>query len=222
MTPIQLSPAILAKYPDIQLGCIECKVRVEAGSDALWEEIDLWCRKMETGMEVADVNQQPAIAGTRAAYKALGKEPSRYRPSAEALSRRVVKGKGLYRVHNVVDLLNLVSLKSGYSIGGWDADRIEGTARLDIGTDAPYAAIGRGDLNIEFLPAFFDARGAFGTPTSDSERTMVRPETTRFLMVIYAFGHAAGLEAAMAEGLRLLQAHGHATDIEHQIITPDT
>ena len=84
-------------------------------------------------MEPLDIRNIPAIADTRIAYKALGKDPARYRPSAEALSRRAVQGKGLYQVSNVVDLLNLVSLRSGFSIGGWDADRIEGPAVLGVG-----------------------------------------------------------------------------------------
>jgi DNA/RNA-binding domain of Phe-tRNA-synthetase-like protein len=99
------------------------------------------------------------------------------------LLRRVFKGKGLYQVNNVVDLLNLTSVKSGFSIGGYDVGKIEGEIQLSIGkAGEPYKAIGRGELNIEFLPTFRDQKGPFGSPTSDSVRTMITPKTEQFLM----------------------------------------
>jgi DNA/RNA-binding domain of Phe-tRNA-synthetase-like protein len=101
----------------------------------------------------------------------------------------VVKNKGLYQVNNVVDVLNLVSITTGFSIGGYDCDKIEGKVVMGIGAASePYEGIGRGRLNIEFLPTFRDEKGAFGTPTSDSERTAVTQNTKRFLMVIIDFG----------------------------------
>jgi len=87
------------------------------------------------------------------------------------------------------DVLNFVSITTGYSIGGYDNDKIAGNISFGIGTAAdPYEGIGRGRLNIEFLPTFRDEKGAFGTPTSDSERTAVSLSTKRFLMIIIDFG----------------------------------
>ncbi len=214
MNSIVISPEILLACPDIALGCIASRIEVADSSAELLSRIDARCQAMAASMTVEHIHQNPAIADTREAYKALGKEPSRYRPSAEALMRRVLQGKGLYQVSNVVDLLNLVSIQHGFSIGGWDADHIDGPMTLGIGrADEPYTSIGRGDLNIEFFPVFRDAQGAFGTPTSDSERTMVRPETRRFLMVFYAFGGRNGLETAMKEAVELLQTFAHGTEI---------
>ncbi len=219
MNHILLSPEILQACPDMQLGCIQCRIQVQDSSAELLARIDARCQAMAGQMTVEQIHQIPAIADTRNAYKALGKEPSRYRPSAEALMRRVLQGKGLYQVSNVVDLLNLVSIRYGYSIGGWDVDRIEGTMTLGIGrADEPYTSIGRGDLNIEFFPVFRDARGAFGTPTSDSERTMVRPETSNFLMLFYAFGGSAGLDPAMQDAVALLTEFASATHLETLIL----
>ena len=124
--------------------------------------------------ETADsIKQQPAIAATREAYRRLGKDPSRYRPSAEALRRRLLRGLELYKIDTLVDLINLVSLRTGYSIGGFDADKIQGTDLcLGVGrAGEPFEGIGRGTLNIEGLPVFRDAVGGIGTPTSDNERT---------------------------------------------------
>lgn len=221
MITISISPEMQAACPDLRLGCIDCRIVVADSSPALLALIDARCQSMVATMSVEGIHENRPIADTREAYRVLGKEPSRYRPSAEALMRRVLQGKGLYQVSNVVDLLNLVSIRHGYSIGGWDAAQISGAMTLGIGrAQEPYPSIGRGDLNIEFFPVFRDAQGAFGTPTSDSARTMVRPETTHFLMVFYAFGGLQGLQAAMDDAVALLQAFAQATEIETQIL-PD-
>lgn len=149
----------------------------------------------------------------------MGKEPSRYRLSAEALARRVLSGKGLYKVCNVVDLLNLISLETGYSIGGYDADQIQGEIRLGKGQkDEAYQAIGRGALNIENLPVCRDALGAFGNPTSDSVRTMVQANTKNFLMIFFHFGTADDMGSLLQRCQHLLQRYAQAEDIQHQII----
>jgi DNA/RNA-binding domain of Phe-tRNA-synthetase-like protein len=170
-------------------------------------------------METAAISKIPTIAATRKGYKALGKDPARYRPSAEALLRRVVKGKGLYKINNVVDLLNLVSISTGFSIGGYDADKIEGDVELSVGeVNEPYEGIGRGILNIEGLATFRDKKDAFGTPTSDSVRTSVTDDTTRFLMVFLDYGGLDELEKAIELGVDFLKRFGNASGIEIEII----
>ena len=118
----------------------------------------------------------------------MGKDPARYRPSAEALLRRVLQGKGLYEINNVVEIINLTSITSGFSIGGYDTDKISGDILFNKGkTDEPYEAIGRGNINIEGLPVFYDALGPFGSPTSDSTRTMITEDTGKILLIIISF-----------------------------------
>jgi DNA/RNA-binding domain of Phe-tRNA-synthetase-like protein len=219
MTPLHISPEIRTSCTELVLGCIQCQVDVDASTPELLAEIELCCANIAATLTVEGIHGMKAIADTREGYKALGKEPSRYRPSAEALLRRVVQGKGLYHVNNVVDLLNLVSITAGFSIGGWDCDLIEGEATLGIGrADELYVTIGRGEMNIEFFPVFRDAIGPFGTPTSDSERTMVRPETENFLMVFYAFGGEPGLSEAMQQAEDLLRRFANAREIQTSII----
>lgn len=219
MKTIEIEDELRKVCPDIALGCIEAEVTVETNTPDLTSYIAGELEQLGAELELVQVNQRPAIAATRAAYKACGKEPSRYRPSAEALTRRLVQGKGLYQINNVVDLLNLLSARTGYSIGGWDLDQIEGTAHLGIGREnEPYQAIGRGELNIENLPTFRDDQGAFGTPTSDSQRTQVKPETKRFLMVIYAFGGGGGLKDSIREGIALLEKFANAQNIDSRIL----
>jgi DNA/RNA-binding domain of Phe-tRNA-synthetase-like protein len=187
---IAVSETLRSADPKLQLGLLLAEVQIAPRGEALDQTIEAACTAFRARETPDSIKTWPSIRDARQVYKALGKDPSRYRPSAEALLRRVVSGKSLYRINNAVDLLNLVSLESGYSIGGYDADAIEGPIRLERGAADPYEAIGRGNLNVEGLPVLYDARGPFGSPTSDSTRTMVGPETRRFLWVLFGFGAA--------------------------------
>jgi len=219
MVPISISKEVKEKCPQLQLGCIECNLIVTKNYPELLELINNELTILQNKLQVEDIAQIPSIQSSRIGYKSLGKDPARYRLSAEALLRRVVKGKGLYQVNNVVDLLNLTSVKSGFSIGGYDVEKINGNVILGIGkANEPYEAIGRGDLNIEFLPTFRDDLGAFGSPTSDSTRTMVTPQTKRFLMPIFNFGNHDNLEATMTDAIFLLEKFASSTQIESQVI----
>lgn len=194
--------------PSANLGLVRVKIRVQPANKALLDEIANISRSKEGQLSTEVIHQIAALKATRKAYKTFGKDPSRYRPSAEALLRRVNSGKGLYQVNNVVDALNLFSIKTGYSIGGYDFEKIEGAIQWGIGKkEEPYEAIGRGALNIEGLPVLRDQKGAFGSPTSDSTRTMVTPTTTEFLAVLFGFEPAVDL-AIVAEALKdLLLTH---------------
>lgn len=130
-----------------------------------------------------------AIQSTRKVYRLCGKDPSRYRPAAEALLRRILQGKDLYQIDTLVDLINLASIAYGYSIGGFDADLFKGdTLTLGIGKEGePYKGIGRGIINIAGLPIYRDAIGGVGTPTSDNERTKITLNTTHLVVLINGY-----------------------------------
>ncbi len=196
MKNIILSDEIKAAAPGLKVIQIEAEVSNTPTNDELWEELCDVERKMATTLTVPDINRRPGIAATRMAYKACGKDPNRYRPSNEQLSRRVVQGKGLYRLTTLVDIINLVSLKAGYSIGGFDADHIEGEdVILGIGRhEEPYCGIGRGPLNIEGLPVYRDSIGGIGTPTSDEERTKLSESTTHIMMLVNVYGEEMPVE----------------------------
>ncbi len=183
-----VSESIKIKLPETRLGLISCRVKVIATPPGLLAHIKNEIQQIQSRLKIEDVSQTGLIKQTKEAYRILGKDPSRYRPSAEALTRRIVQGKGLYQVNNLVDLLNLVSVMTGFSIGGYDEEMITGPSELDTGKEnEPYQAIGRGDLNIHLLPVLRDQEGPFGSPTSDSRRTMVRDSTRQFLMVFFDF-----------------------------------
>jgi DNA/RNA-binding domain of Phe-tRNA-synthetase-like protein len=165
-------------------------------------------RQTESKFVISDINKMPAIESTRNAYKLAGNDPSRYRPSAESLLRRIVKKMGLNSINNIVDLLNIISIKTGFSIGGYDFDKIEGNIEFGIGRKSEhYIGIGRGILNIDYLPVLRDNKGAFGNPTSDSERTMINSNTNNILFVFYDFGKHDFLKPILEYTSELVKYH---------------
>jgi len=185
---IGFSYEIKALLPRLKLGILTASAVVGESPAGLKEELNRIITDLENELDAQVIRDMPPVNAAKEAYKVLGKDPNRYRPAAESLLRRVSNGKGLFRINNVVDSLNLVSLKTGFSICGYDLDKTEGDIQLGMGKmNEPYDGIGRGKLNIENLPVFRDGRGAFGTPTSDSVRTLIDEHTTNLLMLVPAF-----------------------------------
>ncbi len=218
---ILFDPEILAVAPQLTIITIEASVENPATSDALWKELLAEGERIKSAYDMPMINKRPGIAATRQAYKALGKEPNRYRPSSEALCRRLVKGMDLYRTSTLIDLINLLSVRSGYSIGGFDSDKIEGdTLRLGAGREGEkFEAIGRGLLNIAHLPIYRDAVGGIGTPTSDEERTKLSDNTRHLLMCINIYGEELPVQDTIDLATLLLTRHANATDIKINIIS---
>ena len=215
MRKITISDELAGKVSELQLSCILCDVVPVTVNVQLWDEIQQKINEIASTISIEQISQLPAISASRKAYKACGKDPARYRLSAEALLRRVVNRNELYQINNVVDALNLVSISTGFSIGGYDDDKIEGDVVFGIGQPGePYFGIGRGELNIEGMPVFRDAIGAFGTPTSDSERTSVSLETKRFLMIIIDYAATSRLAEATDFAKDLLVKYAQAVNIE--------
>ena len=217
---ITILDELVAKVPELQLSCIYCDVVPAQVNEQLWELILIKINEIASTISVEQISQIPAISASRKAYRACGKDPARYRLSAEALLRRVVNRNELYQINNVVDALNLVSISTGFSIGGYDADKIEGDIFFGIGrAGEPYSGIGRGELNIEGMPVFRDNIGAFGTPTSDSERTSVSLKTKRFLMIIIDYAASPKLAEATGFAKELLEKYTQATNFDIKTIS---
>jgi DNA/RNA-binding domain of Phe-tRNA-synthetase-like protein len=215
MVNISISTELKEHCPKLRLYCIESDVLVSESDAKLTSEIADRIKQINESLVIEEICKLPAIEASRKAYKACGKDPARYRLSAEALLRRVVSGKDLYQINNVVDQLNLVSISTGFSIGGYDAGQIQGKISFGVGRpDEPYSGIGRGELNIENLPVFRDEIGAFGTPTSDSVRTEVTDQTKRFLMILIDFGSDNQLEVAAQMAIDLLNKYCFASNSE--------
>ncbi len=222
MINIKIDNRIQEACPEVRIGLINALVVNEPTCDELWAEIEGAAREITQQYELLQINQRPAIAATRHLYKALGKDPSRYRVSSEALCRRIIRGLGIYRLTTLIDVVNLVSIKSGYAISGLDGDRIEGdTLTMSVGTaDDVYNGIGRGVLNIEGMPVYRDAVGPIATPTSDEERTKFTEQTVNAQININAFAPEMPLEQAVDWMAHLLRKYAHATSVETAIYNP--
>lgn len=216
MIKISVSEEFKAACPHFKGAALFASITNSAHHPMLWQEISAFETWFRSHYKIEDINKRPTIQATREGYKATGKDPNRYRPAAEALCRRVLRGLPLYEVSTAVDLINLLSLESGYSIGGFDADKFEGDSLvLGIGKkDEPYEGIGRGELNIEGMPVYRDAIGGVGTPTSDNERTKLSEESTHLLMIINSYSGEEGLEEAVSEAIRLLTLYIGASDVQ--------
>ena len=205
---IVVSDEIKDKLPDLHLGVMEIEVDTRPAVQGLKDMLEGRAKELEQELTPEIIREMDTVKANKDAYRKLGKDPNRYRPASESLLRRVANGKGLYMINNVVDILNLISIDTGYSICGYDADKISGDIVLGVGEkDEPYEGIGRGTLNIEKLPVFRDDAGAFGTPTSDSVRTMVTEDTSRFLMIIIAFGDEVKLKETMERSVDLYRKY---------------
>jgi len=192
---VTIDAELKRKCPKAALGCVTAQVESPASPEALIAELQSCEQAILRLPEPRSVLESPQILATRAAYKALGKDPARYRGSAEALLRRVIAGKGLPQINAVVDIINLVSVESRLPIGLYDLAHVQGEIVFRAGhAGETYKGIGKYDLNLEDLPVFCDALGPHGSPTSDSERTMVTSDTKHVLAVIISFGGEAQLD----------------------------
>lgn len=219
---IGFEPEIAAAAPGLRVVRIAAEVVNGPTDPELRRMLEELAARVEGSYEVADINHRPGIAATRSAYKALGKEPNRYRPAQEQLMRRIVNGKGLYFIDNLVDVCNYVSIASGYAIGAFDSERIAGD-RLTLGVGRPgepYEGIGRGPINIEGMPVYRDETGGVGTPTSDNERTKITPSTRQLTVCINIYGEEMSPEDAASLYADLLRRFCSATAVSIEIFRP--
>ena len=150
-------------------------------------EVDGYCAELRERYGEGRSSEVPGTADARTLYKALGLDPTKTRPSNEALLRRALKGQTLYRISSLVDALNLCSLREQLPFGLYDLERVEPPVVLRRGAPGEaYEGIRKGTVNVQGRPVLVDEEGPFGNPTSDSARTMIRLETTRSLVTCYA------------------------------------
>ena len=148
--------------------------------------------RMASEYKDAPLGELPTVRAVRSIFHATGVDPTRYRPSSEALLRRAVKGKGLYFINSAVDVVNYFSLKTLLPMGLFDADRIKQPIEFRAGREGEtYQGVGRDVLNLAGFPLLADAEGPFGSAVSDSVRTRVTDATTRLLWVTFVAPGAA-------------------------------
>jgi DNA/RNA-binding domain of Phe-tRNA-synthetase-like protein len=216
---VSIDSALKEKCPRAALGCVTASVIAHPAPEGLLAETRAAMQKIAGLPEPKAVLEGPAITATRRGYKALGKDPGRYRGSAEALLRRVISAKGLPQINAVVDVINLVSVESRLPIGLYDLALVQGDIVFRAGrAGETYKGIGKYDLNLESLPLFADEAGPHGSATSDSERTMVTAETTRVLAILVSFGGAESLQGFTDRLSGLLEKYAGGREITTAIV----
>lgn len=183
----------------VRLGVVELDgLDVRPESAELRAEVARYGEGVRARHPGARSGEIPGVEEARRLYRSLGLDPTRYRPSNEALLRRVLRGDDLYVVNTLVDALNLSSLREQLPFGLYDRERIEGDVVLRLGTPGEgYEGIRKGRVNVDGRPVLVDFAGPFGNPTSDSARTCITTATRAALVTAYA--PAAWTEAGLLE-----------------------
>jgi DNA/RNA-binding domain of Phe-tRNA-synthetase-like protein len=217
---LEIAPELSGR---VRLGVLELEgLTVREADPALAAEIDAYAADLRRQHGDGKSGDVAGAADARSLYKALGLDPTKTRPSSEALLRRVLKGEALYRINTLVDAMNLCSLRAQLPFGLYDLDRIEPPVTLRKGTAGEsYEGIRKAAVNVEGRPVLADARGAFGNPTSDSARTMITLQTRTALVTVYA--PASYAEARLADVLKeteaLLTRHCGGRGTERRVVT---
>jgi DNA/RNA-binding domain of Phe-tRNA-synthetase-like protein len=189
--------------PGVKLGTVEADdVRVVLVHPELAHLMDHVCEQKRREFSVQSLPDAEPVRSVRAMFREWGMDPSKYRPSSEALLRRVAQGKGLYRVSNVVDIGNLGSIETGWPYGCYDRSQIQAPIVFRHGAAGErYERVGKEMWHLEGRPVLADVGGPFGSPISDSTRSMITESTRDALIAIYAPASAsdAALESATAK-----------------------
>lgn len=186
---LAIDPALATLWPNTALGLMGLEASVFADTSSIWEEFEQKTGpQLRKALSTTPLAQMPGIGEARSAFRAFGTDPGRYRVSSEALYRRLRQDKDIYRINSLVDTNNVLSLQCGHSCGIYDAAAIAGNVVLRLGLEGEtYQGLGKGSLPLQNMPLLSDDAGPFGSPVSDSNRTMVTLDTKKALLVVYAF-----------------------------------
>lgn len=175
------------------------------GGDALFRSLVEHGESLKNRYQGLTVGQIEGTGETRELYRAVGIDPTKNRPSSEALLRRVIKGKSLYRIHPLVDIFNLVSLSCQLPVGLYDMGKIVGS-RVTIRKGLPgwgFDGIRKDRVNVGGRLCTVDEQGPFGSPTSDSLRTCIESDVNRALAIF--FQHQGGEDGRLKKALEMAQ-----------------
>ena len=210
--------------PGVKLGIVEAdEVRVAPLTPELAKLMDEVCSRKQREFTVETLAESEPVRAVRAMFREWGMDPSKYRPSSEALLRRVVQGKGLYRVSNVVDIGNLGSIRDGLAVRLLRPLEITAPVTLRHGAAGEkYEGIGKQIWHLEARPVLADPQGPFGSPISDSTRSMITESAAQIMIVIYAPARAsdASLNAAIARLNDRLTQYAAASATRAEICLP--
>lgn len=201
--------------PGVKFGIVEAGgLRVEPSGPDLLRLINDTCERKRRELTPERLAETEPIRAVRSMFREWGMDPSKYRPSSEALLRRVVRGKGLYFISNIVDIVNLGSIEAGWPYGCYDRGKLHPPIVFRHGIDGEsYERVGKEMWHLEGRPTLADADGPFGSPISDSVRTMITESATDVFIVIYAPASArdSDLEQAIRRTADRLALWGRAS-----------
>ena len=217
---VRIDPALYAVYPEIRLGCLRFTAVVREPDERFWSEMEeTYLPEVRAAIEGKGWSEIPGVRGSRLMYKAFGRNPGRYRVSSEALMRRVRRSDPLYRINSVVDVNNLISVKSGLSVGAYDLDKVQGNIVMRRGAAGEtYPGIGKDAIDLENLLVLTDDLGAFGSSMSDSTRSMVTLGSTDILVVLHCFENDMDLPALLEETKSAFERYAGAQNVEMWIV----
>ncbi|UII56667.1 hypothetical protein LS684_04165 [Cytobacillus spongiae] len=184
---LTIHPTICSLIPDFKIGMITYSgIQVSDSPQMLKGRLQMFQESIFFDLESKNVTDFPGIDEWRGIFKKIGKDPNRYRHSAEALYRRVKKNNFVPSVHSATDLNNFFSLQYRVPIGIYDLDKLSGTIEMRIGaTGEVYEGLNGRENSLEHLLITADESGPFGTPFVDSQRSAVTVETTNALQIVY-------------------------------------
>lgn len=215
---ISIDDKIKRLTPDFQIGVLICDVEVHNNNelDSIIHNLE---NEINDSIDIKDVINLKIIKDGRDSYKKYGKDPSRYRLAVESLYRRLSKGNKLYRINNVVDLGNILSVKTRKSVAVLDYNKIKGDVLIRLGTlEDAYYGIGRGKLNVSNIPVYEDSIGPFGSVTSDTERTMITNNTSKILLFIISFSKKGSLQNELEYAKDLYQKYANGKNFSWNIL----
>ncbi len=217
---VRIDPALYADYPEIRLGCLRFTAAVREPDERFWSEMEeTYLPEVRAAIEGKGWSEIPGVRGSRLMYKAFGRNPGRYRVSSEALLRRVRRSDPLYRINSVVDVNNLISVKSGLSVGSYDLDKVQGNIVMRRGAAGEtYPGIGKDAIDLENLLVLTDDLGAFGSSMSDSTRSMVTLGSADILVVLHCFENDMDLPGLLEETKSAFETFADAQNVEMWIV----
>ncbi|KAA3610376.1 MAG: hypothetical protein D8M58_05830 [Calditrichaeota bacterium] len=187
MKTIHFSDSIKTKIQSLQFGLIEANgVKVGPAGEGFETELEKLIAELKEKFANKAPSEDLIVSAIRRMYREVGWEPTKYRPSSEALIRRLIQGKGLYSINNLVDYGNLVSARFHVPMGLYDLDKVQGDIFIDTGKEGEsYAGISKPQIRATGKIILRDDLGVFGNPTADSARTSIREDTKHVLAVFF-------------------------------------
>ena len=199
----------------VTLGWLEVDgVRADPLADGFLHERDDVIQRRTGRVEGRAVADLPGVAENRTLFHRLGVDPTKSRPSSEALLRRVLQGRSLPTILPAVDVCNLASFEYQLPIGLYDREQVKGAVFARLGrVGEGYEGIRKGRVNLTQRLLLADDTGPFGAPTSDSARTQVSDRTHSLLCVVFCPNDRSSddLSAMLARVADLLARYCQAT-----------